>query len=172
MKLHIPQGALPADLEKCRLLMKVGLSGQFALPENTSLVSAVYWIDSEPQYRFTQLLTCTVEIQHCVNLAVASKLSFVRAKCSQKYLPYTFEEAEEGGKFSTESAYGCVQLTHFSIWSLIMWLVSGVLYRARLYYLRKGVNQIDIHLVITKDLDVHAKVNFELYCMYVPLTHC
>ena len=170
LKLHIPPGSLPAGLEECRLLMKVGLSGQFALPENTSLVSAVYWIDSEPRRRFTQLLT--VEIQHCVNLGLTSKLSFVHAKCSQKYLPYTFEEAKEEGKFSTKSTYGCVQLTHFSIWSIIMQLVSGVQYRARLYYLRKGVNRIDIHFVITKDLDVHTKVSSELYCTHVSLTHC
>ena len=170
LKLHIPQGALPPGLEKCKLLMKVGLSGQFELPENTSLVSAVYWIDSEPRRRFTQLLT--VEIQHCVNRAVTAKLSFVHAKCSQKYLPYEFEKTKEG-EFPKESAYGFVQLTHFSIWSVIYkMLVPGVLYRARLYYLRKEVNQIDIHFVITKDLDTHDYVSFELYCMHVPLTHC
>ena len=163
LKLHIPQGALPAGLEKCKLLMKVGLSGQFDLPENPSLVSAVYWIDSEPRRRFTQLLT--VEIQHCVNRALTAKLSFVHAKCSQKYLPYEFEKTKEG-EFPRESAYGFVQLTHFSIWSVIYkMLVPGVLYRARLYYLRREVNQIDIHFVITKDLDTHAKVSFELYCM-------
>ena len=164
LKLHIPQGALPAGLEECRLVMKVGLSGQFELPENTSLVSAVYWIDSEPRHRFTQLLT--VEIQHCVNLALTSKLRFVHAKCSQKYLPYAFEEAREGRKFSTESAYGSMQLTHFSIWSVIyQMLVPGILYRARLYYQRKGVNRIDIHFVVTKDLEAHATVSTELHCM-------
>ena len=169
LKLYIPQGALPAGLEECRLLIKVGLSGQFALPENTSLVSAVYWIDSEPRCKFSQHLT--MEIQHCVKLTLASNLSFVHAKCSQKHLPYEFE-AKEGGVFSTESGYGCVQLTHFSIWSLISkMLVSGVLYRARVYYLRKGVNRIDIHFVITKDLETHATVSFELYCI-VSLTHC
>ena len=169
LKLHIPQGALPPGLEECKLLMKVGLSGQFELPENTSLVSAVYWIDSEPRRRFIQLLT--VEIQHCVNLALTSKLSFVHAKCSQKKLPYEFEEAKEG-EFPSESAYGFVQLTHFSIWSVIYRrLVPGVLYRARLYYLRKGVNQIDIHFVITKDLDTHATVSFKAI-LHVPLTHC
>ena len=157
LKLHIPKGALPAGLEECKLLMKVGLSGQFALPENTSLVSAVYWIDSEPRDKFNRLLT--LEIQHCVKLAHTPKLSFVHAKCSQKYLPYEFE-AKEGGVFSTKSAYGCVQLTHFSIWSLIYkMLVPGVLYHARLYYLRKGVNRIDIHFVVTKDLEAHATVS-------------
>ena len=164
LKLHIPQGALPAGLEKCKLLMKVGLSGQFELPVNTCLVSAVYWIDSEPRRRFTQLLT--VEIQHCVNRAPTAKMSFVHAKCSQKYLPYEFEETKEG-KFTSESAYGFVQLTHFSIWSVIYKTpVPGVLYRARLYYLRREVNQMDIHFVITKDLDTHGYVSFELYCIY------
>ena len=46
LKLHIPEGALPADVEKCTVLIKVGLSGQFKLPENTSIVSAIYWLNS------------------------------------------------------------------------------------------------------------------------------
>ena len=166
LKLHIPPGSLPADLEECRLLIKVGLSGQFALPENTSFVSAVYWIDNEPQCKLSQPLT--MEIQHCVKLTLASNLSFVHAKCSQKHLPYTFE-AKEGGVFSTESPYGCVQLAHFSIWSLIYkMLVPGVLYCARLYYQRKTVNRIDIHFVITKDLETHATVSskspYSIHC--------
>ena len=64
LKLHIPPGSLPADLEECRLLIKVGISGQFELPENTSLVSAIYWVDNEPQCKFSQPLT--MEIQHCM----------------------------------------------------------------------------------------------------------
>ena len=112
LKLHIPQGALPAGLEECRLLIKVGLSGQFALPQNTSLVSAVYWLDSEPRYQFSQPLT--VEIQHCVKPIHTSRLSFIHAKCSQTHLPYVFKPVE-GGEFSSESSYGCVQLEHFSL---------------------------------------------------------
>ena len=163
LKLHIPPGTLPADLEECRLLMKVGLSGQFELPENTSLVSAVYWIDTEPRCKFSQHLT--MEIQHCVKLTLTSKLSFVHARCSQKHLPYAFE-AKDGGVFSTESAYGCVQLTHFSIWSVIYkMLVPGVqLYSASVYYLRKGVNRIDIHFAIIKNLEAHATVSSKSSC--------
>ena len=164
LKLHIPQGALPAGLEECKLLIKVGLSGQFALPKNTSLVSAVYWIDSEPECKFSQPLT--MEIQHCVKPTLIPKLSFLHAKCSQKHLPYEFE-ADEGGLFCPESTYGCVQLTHFSLWTVIRRLLfpQNVQYRARLYYQRKGVNQIDIHFVITKDLEIHDTVSSELYCM-------
>ena len=164
LKLHIPPGALPHGLEECRLLIKVGLSGQFALPENTSLVSAVYWIDSEPRRKFTQLLT--VEIQHCVKLNQTSKLSFIHAQHSQEYLPYAFEEAKDGGRFSDGSAYGFVQLTHFSIWSVIYkMLVPGVqLYSASVYYLRKGVNRIDIYFAITKNLEAHATVSSKSPC--------
>ena len=106
-----------------------------------------------------------MEIQHCVQLTLTSNLSFVHARCSQKHLPYTFE-AKEGGVFSTESAYGCVQLTHFSIWSIIYkMLVPGVqLYSASVYYLRKEVNRIDIHFAITKNLEAHATVSSKSPC--------
>jgi len=57
MKLHIPPNSLPAKLKQCKLHIKVGLSGQFALPENTSLVSAVYWLDSEPRCKFSKSIT-------------------------------------------------------------------------------------------------------------------
>ena len=179
LKLHVPQGALPAGLEECRLLMKVGLSGQFALPENTSLVSAVYWLDSEPRREFSKHLT--LEIQHCVKPTHTSKLSFVQAKCSQMNLPYTFETVE--GVFSTESAYGCVQLTHFSLLGVVYnhlsllglvlnMLLSGVqLYCARLYYLRKEVNQIDIHFVITKDMETHKTVSSKCLTPYIHYFH-
>ena len=158
LKLHIPQDALPTGLEECRLLIKVGLSGQFTFPENTSFVSAVYWLDSEPRGKFSQPLT--LEMQHCVKATHTSRLSFVHAKCSQRNLPYTFEILE-GGEFSSLSAYGSIQLHHFSLLTLVKRLMLGeddVTYRASLYYLKKGVNQREIHFVITKDQEAHVTV--------------
>ena len=170
LKLHVPQGALPAGLEECRVLIKVGISGHFALPQNTSLVSAVYWLDSEPRCKF--LLPLTLEIQHCAMASQTSRLSFALAKCSQKSLPYTFEILD-GGEFSSLSAYGCIQLQHFSFVTVLMRLIMGennVKYCASLYYLRKGVNQREIHFVITKDQEAHVTVCywvlflFDCYC--------
>ena len=158
LRIHIPQGALPDTLEDCRLLLKVGLSGQFALPQNTSLVSAVYWLDCEPRCKFSRPLT--VEIQHCAKSTQTSKLNFVRAKCSQSNLPYTFDILE-GGKFSSQSTYGCIQLYNFSLITLVKRLLVGedsIRYRASLYFLRKGVNQREIHFVITRDQEAHATV--------------
>ena len=95
LKLHIPQSSLPAGLEECRLHIKVGLSGEFEFPQNMSLVSAVYWIDSEPRHRFSKPIK--MELQHCSTSNQSSQLSIVQAKCSQKTLPYTFTHMEEGG---------------------------------------------------------------------------
>ena len=158
LKIHIPQGALPDSLEDCRLLLKVGLSGQFALPQNTSLVSAVYWVDSEPRCKFSWPLT--VEIQHCARSTQTSRLNFVLAKCSQSNLPYMFDILE-GGTFSSRSTYGCIQLYHFSLITLVKRLLVGedsIRYRASLYFLRKGMNQREIHFVITRDQEAHATV--------------
>ena len=156
LKLHIPQGALPAGLEECRLLMKVGLSGQFVLPENTTLVSAVYWLDSEPRRKFSKHLT--VEIQHCVRLTHSSKLSFVHAKCSQTHIPYKFE-AMEGGIFSGVNTYGCIQLTHFSLVGVVSDEPVVRLYHAYLCYLRSGMNLREMHFVITWDTESHTTVS-------------
>ena len=174
LKIHIPQGALPDSLEDCRLLLKVGLSGQFALPQNTSLVSAVYWLDSEPRCKFSQPLT--LEIQHCARSTQTSKLNFVLANCSQSNLPYAFETLE-GGKFSSQSAYGCIQLYHFSLITLVKRLLVGedsIRYRASLYFLRKGENQREIHFVITRDQEAHATVccpfPSRLLCLIITVT--
>lgn len=168
LKIHIPEGALPAGVEECRLLIKVGLSGQFALPQNTSLSSAVYWLDSQPQCKFSQPIS--LEIQHSVKNTHISHLSFVHAKCSQMHLPYAFETLE-GGVFSSESAYGFVQCDHFSLLGIICntvynTLLSGAqLYHASLFYLRKTANKREIHFVITKDQEVHTTVSSSLqYC--------
>ena len=158
LKLHIPQDALPAGLKECRLLIKVGLSGQFTFPQNTSLVSAVYWLDSEPRCKFSQPLT--LEIQHCVKPTHTSRLSFVHAKCSQTQLPYALE-AVESGVFSGESVYGSIQLTQFSLVATVCdEPVSEVrLYRACLYYMQGGVNLVNMHFVITWDDETHITVS-------------
>ena len=162
LKLHIPEKALPTHLEECKLLIKVGISGQFALPENTSLVSAVYWLDSEPQCTFSKHLT--VEIQHCALSSQMSRLNFAVARCSQSPLPYTFKILK-GGEFNSQSTYGCIELQQFSLITLVRNLILGeenVRYRGSLYYLRRGVAQRDIHFVITRDQETHTTVRYTL----------
>ena len=168
LKLHIPPAALPAGLKECRLLIKVGLSGHFKFPKNTSLMSAVYWLDSEPQCKFSEPIT--VEMQHCVKPTHTSNLSFVYAKCSQTNLPYEFNTLK-GGVFSSESAHGCVKLHHFS---LLAQLFNGKqqevqVYCASLYYLYQKPNQTVIHFVITKNLEAHITVSSNHFMSGIPI---
>ena len=109
-KLHVPKDSLPAEVSETQLNVRVSLSGQFELPSECELVSAVYWVSSP--HKFTKPLV--VEVQHCAALSSdkqCKQLTFVRTKCTQKELPYTFTEL--GGVFSHHS-YGTLSLSHFS----------------------------------------------------------
>ena len=110
-KLHVPKCSLPAKVSETQLNVRVSLSGQFQLPTDCELISAVYWVSCP--HKFTRSLD--VEIQHCAALSSdeqCEQLTFVRTMCTQKELPYTF--TEEGGVFSHHSSYGSLSLSHFS----------------------------------------------------------
>ena len=110
-KLHVPKGSLPIEISETQLTVRVSLSGLFQLPSECELVSAVYWVSCT--HKFTKPLV--VEIQHCAAISSdeqCEQLTFVRTKCTQKELPYTFTELE--GFFSHHSSYGSLSLSHFS----------------------------------------------------------
>ena len=111
-KLHVPEGSLPEEVSETQLNVRVSLSGQFQLPTNCELISAVYWVSS--LHKFMKAIT--VEIQHCAALSTdeqSEQLTFIHTKCTQKELPYVFEE-QVGGIFSRHSSDGSVSLSHFS----------------------------------------------------------
>ena len=177
IKLHIPQGSLPAKLDQCRLHIKVGLTGQFALPQNTSLVSAVYCLDSEPRCKFSEAIT--VEVQHCAKPTQRSRLSFVRANCSQKDLPYTFKTLD-GGVFTQQTNFGCISLNGFSIISVALKRLFQFLlgddqqqqaldedpyYHASFYYKGSKFTFWKVHFVVTAKLDVSSTVSG--WCKYL-----
>ena len=63
LKLHIDEGSLPAGLHQCTLTIKASLAGQYEFPDNSYLVSAIFWLRCEPMCTFTKPVT--VEMQHC-----------------------------------------------------------------------------------------------------------
>ena len=89
LRINIPKGCLPAGMEQCTINIKASLAGQYEFPENSHLVSAVFWFHCEDVHKFTRPIT--VEIQHCAKSENVTnlKLSFVRAICSQKQLLQT-----------------------------------------------------------------------------------
>ena len=57
--------------------------------DNYHLVSAaVFWLWCKPRCKF--MVPISMEIQHCARAENISKLSFLKALCSQENFPYTF----------------------------------------------------------------------------------
>ena len=63
-KLHVPEGALPAEVSETQLDVQVSLSGHFQMPSDSRLISAVYWVTSPHKF----IKPISVEIQHCAAL--------------------------------------------------------------------------------------------------------
>ena len=167
-RLHVPENSLEAGLSETTVNVQVSLSGQFQLPADSELVSAVYWVFSP--HMFTQPLT--LEVQHCAAPSHSSNLSFVRTKCTQKKLPYQFKELE-GGIFSRQTFYGSLSVNHFSGLAITKKKIhkksepsksgSGtdeVQYCACLYKQKKGIGQLRLHFVVMKDLEAYRTVSF------------
>ena len=162
-KLTIPQGSLPAGVE-CRLDIKASVAGQYQFPDNLQLVSGVIWIRPYPSGQFQQQLT--VEIQHCAKMTSSTKLSFVRAHCSQKSLPYTFKQLEGRGSFTEHSSYGCLSVNHFSSFAIAAEGDVDLLYVASLYYLKANPRTVEIHFTIIPNDEVHNAVSDRFFMVF------
>ena len=109
--IEVPEGALPPGVT-ASVGVKIILNGQFKLPENSQLISAVYWISSSVVF----LKEVAVNIQHCAVIRSeeqCSKCKFIIAKCSQEILPYRFKEKE--GVFNAHTQYATIKLKQFSL---------------------------------------------------------
>ena len=156
LKLHIHAGSLPEGLQQCTIFIKASLAGKYEIPENTSLVSAFFWLRCEPQCTFIKPVT--VEIQHCSTKRDLSKLKIVRAFCNQKSLPYKFKHLE-GGRFDADMSYGALEVTHFSGYGVSEENPdSERMYYNQLIYCSKQQRH-DIHIIYTWNTDAHINVS-------------
>ena len=116
LRLHIPHNSLPDDCSHCHLKIAASLSGNFKLPEDGVLVSAVYSFThglGDRQLRNP----VTLEIQHCAtNNTVSNGLRFLKANADSNKL-----EVIRGGSFG--SGYAVIKLNHFSSFG-IAWFKS------------------------------------------------
>ena len=165
-KLHVPEGSLPVGMEECRINIRASLFGQFQLPEDSDLLSPVFWISSPCKFS----KPATLEIQHCAlreDETILSDLSFVSAKCSQKDLPYRFKQLD-GGTFTIDSAYGSIQLTHFSGIGITGRRRTPRSYCAHLYHAMRQIDDWRFYLAITEDHPTPNTVQF-LECLFCNL---
>ena len=155
-KVHIPHRSLAPYTPSCVLHIDSSISGAFTFPEGHELVSAVYWIYSNPTCNFIKPLT--IEIQHCAKKEFTSNLSFVRASS----LDSNFTEVSRG-HFAEESTYGSLELRSFSGYAVTHDGPVERLYSASLFYLGQAIQSWVVHLVLVWDNEAHSKVKL---CSY------
>ena len=151
LRIHVPEGALPPDVNQCLVNIKVSLTGEFEFPDNSELVSAVYWIS-------VPLKSCqpiTLEMQHCVSIETASQcsdLSFAVAKGTGKDPPHQFRHLE-GGVFLPSSSYGSISVQHFCGISIVQsnQSLARRLCYSKLFYNNEGLNNWKVDFVVTKN---------------------
>ena len=152
LRLNISRDCLPDGMEECRINIKLSLSGPFQLPEDSELLSPVFWISALCKFK----KPVTLEIQHCASRhqeACVSDLTFVSTKCSQKVLPYIFKRLD-GGRFPADSPYGSLQLSHFSGIGITGRKSSPRSYCAQIYYtIREEAFDWKVYFLVTLDLD-------------------
>ena len=156
-KLGIPKDCLPPGIDQCMVDIKASVSGQYEFPDNTHPVSPIFWLQCEPRCKFT--LPISVEVQHCGKSKDVSKLSLVKACCSQVDLPYSFKQLQ-GNRFYDEgsSSYGATKLTSFSGVGVAQDELEDKEYVARLFYLHQKMSAHVIHFVVTWNNETHMTV--------------
>uniref|UniRef100_A0A1X7TD45 Uncharacterized protein n=1 Tax=Amphimedon queenslandica TaxID=400682 RepID=A0A1X7TD45_AMPQE len=115
LRITVLEGAvIPSGTIEVAITALVG--GEFILPEDSELVSAVYTITvSKPL-----LKPVLLEIQHCVSIETqpqADYLSFVTASSSDR-CPFKFQSVNEGS-FPVGSQYGSILISEFSEWAIV-----------------------------------------------------
>ena len=172
--IEVPEGAVPPGVT-ASVGVKVILAGQFKFPENSQLISAIYWVSSSVEF----IKEVAVNIQHCAVIHSedqCSQFKFIIAKCSQKELPYKFRERE--GLFSSHTQYGAIKLKQFSLLGETAPEGTDTLCTAFMFYKQRLASPltVDFHFVIVRDLEPNQQVcavSFALtFCDYYFFRRC
>ncbi len=164
-KLTVPPNSLPAGVDQCQLDIIASTAGDYQFPVDHQLVSGVFWVRPSAPGRFRQQLA--MEIQHCAKITSSTKLSFVRASCSQITRPYVFKPFRSRYCFFEQK--GAVFVNHFSGYAETVEGEESPSLRhhcAILYYLgREGSLCTDIHVVVIWNDKTKLKVIVVWCCL-------
>ena len=141
--MEVPDGALPPSVT-ASVAVRAILSGQFQLPEDSQLISAIYWISASEVF----LKEVAVNIQHCAIIRLekdTSNFRFIIGKCSQKELPYRFRKRE--GVFNACTQYATINLKQFSNVAVVAPHETEKLYVALKFY--KEVSNVCVDFIFT-----------------------
>ena len=155
-RLEVPEGALPSGVTAV-VAVKAIVAGQFQLPKDSELISAVYWVSSSHEF----LEEVTVQIEHCAVIRSVDECpnyKFIIARCNQPHLPYHFKDKE--GLFSLQSQLGSIKVKCFSIFGTIRnWFAPREYnYCSQLLSKTHGNTRVDYVYIVYCDLRVKEKV--------------
>ena len=159
LKLHFQENSLPKGIKQITIIIMASTAGHYVLPENSNLVSAVYWFYCEPKCKLEK--QATLELEHCAKSENISKLSFIGAISSRGKLPYAFSQIE-GGQFSGGSSYGVLDLHKFCGKGIGQDGSDEKEYRASVLYLKHEHERPhqEICFTVTLNLSVHLTVSW------------
>ena len=143
----VPVGALPPGVTASiavRVILKQK-DPHFDFPENSELVSAIYWIACSKEFS----KDVSINIQHCAHISSEGengKLKFVVAESDDQDIPFKFVERD--GVFDINTEYATIQRTSFSLFAIIARFFGYVekKYRALKFYQRISHLSVDANL--------------------------
>ena len=112
LRLHIPHDVLPEGQSHSDLTIAVSVSGNFQLPEDCVLVSAVYSVSHDLGDKKLKN-PVTLEMQHCATSAASNNLQVLRANDNSNKF-----EVVAGGIFTYDDCCGKIELYHFSSFAI------------------------------------------------------
>ena len=158
--IEVPEGAVPRGVT-VSVGVKAIASGLFKFPEDSQLISAIYWISASEVF----LKEVAVNIQHCAiieNEEQCSLLRFMIAKCSQEVLPYKFKEKR--GEFNQHTRYATIKLKMFSIVTATGPVDAETQCAALMLYKQQMATPLvaDFHFVVVRNLEPHLQVQLHV----------
>ena len=163
-RLEVPDGAL-SEGKRVSVGVKAIVSGNFLLPKDTLLISAIYRITASEEFQ----KKVAVIIQHCAVVKSEeefSKLRFIIAKCSQKP-PYKFRVLD--GEF--DAHFATIKLKRFSYMGVVAPTETDVRFNALKFYQKVPNTTVEVnfkfvvvhnHPVLVKVVDI----KFIIQCSY------
>ena len=147
--IEVPAGALPPGVT-ASVAVRAIMRGQFSFPENSELVSAIYWISCSEDL----LKHVAVNIQHCAVISSedeATKFKFIVAKCSQEP-PHTFIERD--GVFNAHKQYATIMRKRFSFFGIFGYGNVNKQYTTLKFYksIRDSSFDVNFRFVVLTDL--------------------
>lgn len=154
IKIYVPPNAFLEQL--MNITIGIDVSGNFIWPENTTLVSANYYINTSS----ILLQPLTLEIEHCVSVSEehqTSNLIFGKAD-TEGTMPYLYNKISNG-TFQRGQTGGIIQMSSFC-WLGIFWCDDSppVAYTATVLTHQNEHRAYRLLLIAVRDIGVSKKV--------------